>query len=588
MAGSFKWKTLLVGVSVMGVLVAGCSSNSNNGSNSNSGAKTNTPASTAPTDNTAANAGATDPAGPKKGGTLTVGTFSDIVTTNPIYVADTSSGDAAYFMYSNLLDYDKDGNIVAQPWSLLESLPEISEDSKTYTVKLKANAKWNDGQPVTADDIAYTFDTLKNPEAASPGISSYDKVDKVEVIDPQTAKITLKSVYAPFINVLVSSIVPSHVLKDIPLKELEKNAFGTDPAKAVTNGPWKWTEWKQKQYLSFEKDANYWAKDVNDVNIDKVIYKIYADQNTNVQAIIKGDIDMVSGIPVTQVEAVKAKGLNVLLAPGPLYEYMSFNFNKMNWGGKDSPFAGEKTRQAIAYALNRQGILDNVLKGTGQALNAPFLPGTWADPGADAVTYNYDVEKSKALLAEDGWVADPKTGILSKNGQKFEFELQYNAGNSRREAVSAVIQDNLKAVGITVTPKAIDFSSWIEQNINPGKFQAILLSWSLNSPDPDSESIFSSKYFPPNGQNSGWYNNPTLDKLWVDGYSTTDQEKRKEIYKQVAQQISTNLPYVFLYQYGTPEVLGPRVKYAAEDAPVAALSYGYFFGINKWWVEDSK
>ncbi len=587
MAGSFKWKTLLVGVSVMGVLVAGCSSNSNNGSNSNSGAKTNTPASTAPADNTAANAGATDPAGPKKGGTLTIGTFSDIVNTNPIYVSDTSSGDAVQFMFAKMLDYDKDGNIVAQPWSLLESLPEISADGLTYTLKLKANAKWSDGQPVTAEDIAFTINTIKNPDAASQGISSYDKVDKVEAVDAQTAKITMKTVFAPFIYTLVSEIAPSHILKDIPVKELEKNDYGKDPAKTVTNGPWKWSEWKQKQYLSFEKDTNYWAADVNDVNIDKIVYKIYADQNTNVQAVLKGDVDLVGAIPVTQVEAVKAKGLNVLLAPGPLYEYMSFNFNKMNFGGKESLFAGEKTRQAIAYALNRQGILDNILKGTGQALNAPFLPGTWADPGDAAVTYNYDVEKSKALLAEDGWVAG-KDGILEKNGQKFTFELQYNSGNSRRENVSTVIQDNLKAVGIQVTTKGIDFASWLEQNIYPGKYQAALQAWSLNSPDPDSESVFSSKYFPPNGQNSGWYNNPTLDKLWVEGYTTTDQEKRKEVYKQVAQQISTNLPYVFLYQYGTPEVLGPRVKYAAEDAPVAALPYGGFFGINKWWLEDSK
>ena len=261
MAGSFKWKTLLVGLSVMGVLAAGCSSN-NSGSN-NSGAETNTPATNA--SNAEATNTGTDSSGPVKGGTLTVATFSDIVTTNPLYVQDTSSGDAAYFMFADLLDYDKDGNIVAEPWSLLDSLPEISADSKTYTLKLKANAKWSDGQPVTADDIAFTINTAINPKAASPQISAFDKVDKVEVIDPQTAKITLKTVFAPFLNLLVTAIAPSHVLKDIPVDQLQKNSYGTDPAKTVTNGPWKWSEWQQKQYLSFEKDPNYWAKDTNDV-----------------------------------------------------------------------------------------------------------------------------------------------------------------------------------------------------------------------------------------------------------------------------------------------------------------------------------
>ena len=111
-------------------------------------------------------------------------------------------------------------------------------------------------------------------------------------------------------------------------------------------------------------------------------------------------------------------------------------------------------------------------------MNSPFLPGSWADPGAEAVNYAYDAEKAKSLLAEDGWVAG-KDGILVKDGHRFSFELQFNAGNSRREQVAAVIQQNLKDVGIEVTPKGIDFATWIDQNITPGKFPAMLLSWSL-------------------------------------------------------------------------------------------------------------
>jgi peptide/nickel transport system substrate-binding protein len=229
-------------------------------------------------------------------------------------------------------------------------------------------------------------------------------------------------------------------------------------------------------------------------------------------------------------------------------------------------------------------MVDNILKGTGKLMNSPFLPGSWADPGDAAVNYTYDAEKAKQLLAEDGWKAG-SDGILEKDGHRFSFELQYNAGNSRREQVASVIQSNLKDVGIEVKPKGIDFSSWIDQNVTPGKFQSILLSWSLSNPDPDGESIFSSKYFPPNGQNVGWYKNENLDKLWVEGYSVTDQEKRKEIYKQIGKEISTDLPYVFLYQYGLPEGINKRVHYKEEDRPEPSLAYGYFFHIINWWVE---
>ncbi|MDO7906177.1 ABC transporter substrate-binding protein [Paenibacillus sp. JX-17] len=572
MAKGKKWGTMLVALTLVGALFAGCSSSNSNNNSSAGGSTTSEPKETAT---------ATDQ--PVDGGTFTFSSSSDIVTVNPLFVSDTASGDASYFLYANLYDLDREGNVAVEPWSLAAELPQISEDGKTYTIKLKDTPKWSDGQPVTADDVVYTINTIKNPETGAPGISSYDKVKDVAKVDDHTVKITLSQVYAPFQYTLASSVVPAHVLKDIAPKDLQANAYGTDPAKTVTNGPWKWTEWKQKQYLTFEADSSYWG--ATKPHIAKVVYKIYADQNTEVQALLKGDVDSVQAIPVTQVEAVKKKdGITVSQKPGPQYEYLGFNFKKENFPGNYSLFEGEKTRQAIAYAINREGIVNNVLKGTGAPLNAPFLPGTWADPGENATSYDFNVEKAKELLKEDGWADSDGDGIVEKDGHKFSFELQYNSGNSRREQVSSIIQSNLKDIGIEVKTRAIDFSAWVDQNLNPGKYQAILLAWSLNTPDPDGESIFSSKYYPPAGQNQGFYNNPTLDKLWVEGYSTVDQDKRKEIYNQVAKQISTNLPYVFLYQYGTPQGVGPKVKFTDADKPEPSLAYGYFFHIINWWT----
>lgn len=577
-----KWWMLSLSVLLIAVMVAGCSKSN---STDKEGEKTDTPTQTEPVGDKSTDPGtAVAEDTPTDGGTLTISSFSDIVSANPLFIQDTSSGDAAFFMFANLYDLDREGNVAAEPWSLASEKPEISEDGKTYTIKLKTTAKWSDGQPVTADDVVFTFDAIRDPKVASPGISQFDKVDKIEKVDDYTVRVTLKQVYAPFQYVIASAIVPAHVLKDVKPEELLKHAYGTDPTKTVTNGPWKWTEWKQNQNLTFEADPSYWGPKPH---IQKVIFKIYADQNTEVQALLKGDVDLTQAIPVTQVEAVKQKSeINVVLEPGPLYEYVGFNFNADNFKDKFIPFSTPKSRQAIAYALNRQGMVDNVLKGTGKLMNAPFLPGSWADPGDAVVNYGYDAEQAKKLLAEDGWVAG-SDGILVKDGHRFAFELQYNAGNSRREQVAAVMQQNLKDVGIEMTPKAIDFSAWVEQNLTPGKYEAVLLSWSLNNPDPDGESIFSSKYFPPNGQNSGWYKNEKLDQLWVDGYSTVDQNERKQIYAEVGKEISTDLPYVFMYQYGLPEGIGPKVKYEEGDRPEPTLPYGYFFHINNWWI-DSK
>lgn len=579
MAKKRKWWSGLLVVSLVGVLFTGCSTNNTANSPTNAPAATTAPAESAAPEATEVSADT-----PVDGGTIVLSTFSDIVNINPLLINDTSSGDVANFVFASLYDLDRGGNVTPEPWSLAAELPVISEDGLTYTVKLKDSIKWSDGQPITADDVVYTIETGKNPETGSPLISAYDKVKTVEKVDDQTVKFTLSQIYAPFLYSLCQAIVPAHILKDVKPTEIQTNPFGTDPAKTVTSGPWKWTAWKQGESHTLDADPNYWG--TVKPHINQIVYKIYADQNTEVQALLKGDTDHISAIPVTQVEAVKADGdISIIQKPGAQYEYVMFNFDGKNFPGGYDLFTGQKTRQAIAHALNRQGMVDNILKGVGALMNAPFLPDTWADPGDAAVNYDYNAETAKKLLAEDGWVPG-SDGILTKDGHRFSFELQYNAGNSRREQVSAVIQQNLKDVGIEVTPKAIDFAAWIDQNVTPGKFQALLLAWSLNTPDPDAESIFSSKYFPPAGQNSGWYKNEKLDQLWIDGYSTVDQAKRKEIYKEVGKEISTDLPYVFLYQYGQAIGTGPRVHWAEEDAPEPSLGYGQFFHAIKWWVTD--
>lgn len=568
-------------LALAGGLLAGCSGNKNNNTSSPSASPSESATTTASASPSASPS--VDPNAPVDGGSLVVSTFSDIVSINPIYLQDTSSGDASYFVMANLYDLDRNGKVTVEPWSLASEMPEISADGLTYTVKLKPEAKWTDGEPVTADDVVFTYNTFKNPDAGSPAISVTDKIDTITKVDDHTVTFKLKQVYAPFIYSLYSSLAPYHILKDVPVADLQKDPYGSDPAKTVTNGPWKWTEWNKGQYLTFEADPNYWGS--VKPHISKITYKIYADQNTEVQALIKGDADMTAAVPLTLLDTVQNnKDLNVLLAPGPQYEYFAFNFKDENFPDKYSPFKGQKTRQAIAYALNRQGMIDNILKGTGTLMNSPFLPTSWANPGDAATNYTYDPEKAKQLLADDGWVAG-KDGILVKDGHRFSFELQYNSGNSRRESVAAVIQQNLKDVGIEVKTTALDFATWVDQNLNPGKFEAALGAWSLSNPDPDQESIFSSKYYPPAGQNNIWYKNEKIDQLWVDGYSTTDQAKRTEIYKEIGTEISQDLPYIFLYQYGTPETMNKKIQYAEADAPEASLGYGYFFHIINWWIK---
>ncbi|MBE3555639.1 MAG: peptide ABC transporter substrate-binding protein [Firmicutes bacterium] len=558
---------------ILAGLLAGCGG----GSNTN-----NTPSGNTPTSQTQQTTGQ-----PQDGGTITLGTTSDIATFDPIFISDTASSDPAGLIWSNIYDVDRQGNLVVDDWSLAAQPLQISSDGLTYTIKLKPNLKWSDGQPLTADDVVFGLTMLANPDVGSPYQSYMNTFKDAVAQDPQTVVIHTKEVDARFQrNILASNFVlPKHLLSNVKAADLQKNPFGNDPTKTVTNGPYIWKSWTQKQQLELDRNPNYWGPKPH---IDTWIYKVYADQNTEVQALKNGDVDVMTGIPIPALPTVQnASNLNISNEPGPAWDYLGFNFKGSNFPsfGNQSPFAGLKTRQAIAMALNRKAIVDQALKGNGRLINGPYeLTGNWASTN-NGTNWPYDPAKAKQFLADDGWKMG-SDGILQKNGHPFEFTLQYNTGNVRREQLASIIQDELKQVGIKVDIQGVDFASWINNNINPGKYQAILLGWQ-NSIDPDMESIFSSKVgFPPNGQNSGWYVNKEADALWPQAYHTLDQNQRKQIYAQINKILSNDLPYVFLYQQNIINGYTKRVHWSQQDAPEPTLPGGYLYHDQVWWVSQ--
>ncbi len=247
----------------------------------------------------------------------------------------------ANLVLASLYDVDPKGNLVVSETSLAAEMPEISEDGLTYTVKLKDTPKWTDGKPVTAEDVAWTIEMYRTPEVGSPAIASFDKVDKVEVVDEHTVRVTLKQVYAPFIYALGGlQPLPKHAFEGVAPADLQKQPYGTDPAKTITNGPWKWTEWTQKQYVTLERNEDYWGPEPY---IDRVVFKIYADQNTLAQAMLNHEIDVLTGVSINTLPALEGQpGINILESPGPVYDYLGFNFNPDNFPDGFVPWESQK------------------------------------------------------------------------------------------------------------------------------------------------------------------------------------------------------------------------------------------------------
>jgi peptide/nickel transport system substrate-binding protein len=524
---------------------------------------------------------AVDPNKVVDGGNLILGEFSDIKTLNPMYADDTASTDLVNFVFAGLYDNTRNFDLEVNERTVAAALPEVSADGLTYTIKIKNNVKWSDGTPLTMEDVLFTYQMMRDPKAGYAGQSAYDTVKDIKKVDETTFQIILKEVDARFRYSLGIVPMPAKVFKDLKPEDYQANPFGKDPSKTIYSGPYVWKEWKEKQYNIVERNPNYWSKKAN---IQTITLKQYADQNTEIQALVAGEVDYVSAIPVATLPAVEGKpGLKTFEGLGQSYDYLMFNFKDDAFPQGKSPFHSAKTRQAIGFAINKKGMIDSVLKGHGVPQEGPFLSTSWANDTAISKGYPFNAATAKTLLAEDGWKAGAD-GILAKDGIKFEFDLITNSGNKRRESFMAIIQQNLADVGIKVNIKPLDFQAITGDITKKGTFQALLLGWSMNNPDPDKEGLFGTKQLPPTGQNYGSYSNTKMDQLWIDGYHAVDQAKRKAVYTDALKEMQADPAYIFLAAPNTIMGYKDNVHWADKDKPEPSVSTGYLYHAFDWWV----
>lgn len=531
--------------------------------------------------------------GQKTGGTVRLAMWSSPAGVfNPIYYSDQYDANIIDLVFEGLTKYNEKLEIVP---NIAERF-EWSDDGKTVTFYLRKDVKFHDGEPLTAEDVYFTFMTICHPDYSGPrtysvnrlkGYYEYhgkideeastednivyeiepftaDTVEGIKVIDDYTISFTAVEEYASFLEDLGYGILPAHVFEGVEVKDIPHHEFNTKP---IGTGPFKLAEYKKDQYAVLEKFDDYFE---GAPKIDKIVYMI-RNQETALMELESGeldicditpqDFDMVSGWDHVDIQETMAMG----------YQYMAINHRR-------ELFQDQKVRQALAYAINRQGIVDNVLQGHGAVMNAPIPPVSWAYSD-DVNAYEYNVEKAKQLLAEAGWTLG-SDGILEKNGKKFEVELLYPTGNAVREASAPIIKENLEAVGIKVNLQLMDFPSMREKAINNHDFDLCLIGWGLSF-DPDASFAFHSD--PAKGSwNYVGYKNERSDELLDAGVATTDMEERKEIYREWCKLVNEDLPYIFLYTQNDILAINNRVKNVKLDVR------GITHNIHEWYIDEGK
>jgi peptide/nickel transport system substrate-binding protein len=486
----------------------------------------------------------------KNGGTLIWALDADAQSLNPFVAGDVPSVRAWSLIFPNL--YQADQNLNVTP-DLADGMPTISSDSKTWTVKLRKNAKWSDGTPITADDVVMTVNMQNNPALDTDAAFDWSELDNVAKVDANTVKFTLKDAFAPFLaNNLTTFIAPASVYGKIDPAKQRTDPVALNPT--VTGGAYKFDKRVAGSEIDYVFNPNYY---LGRPHFDKVIAKVITDATAAANALINGDVQWHPALGESGSGGVtKAKA-----APGvQVHDYADLGYIDMRLNTrKGHLFDNVLTRQAMATALDKPSIVAAATEGRGATLWGDLVPAYWAYDANSVVTFTQDVTKAKSLMTQAGWTigADGVATRPNPNGgapQKFVGKIRVRAGKDQRIKAAQIISDQLKAIGIKLTPDPTDFKVFYKP-IQTGDFDVAIAGFGLTL-DPDNYTTFHSSQLTPEhktGNNWTGYVNPQLDTL-IEQERTTikstpaaTQAARKAIFNQIEKIISGDVVTYMLW-----------------------------------------
>jgi peptide/nickel transport system substrate-binding protein len=484
------------------------------------------------------------PSGPPQGGTVVVGLQAEPTTLDSQQISDYNSHRAAYGIYDMLLRF-KDESTEVEP-GLAEKW-DISENGLEYTLTLRQGIKFHDGTDFNAEAVKFNIDRQIDPNHPYHDTGEFPyaeftwgMVDHVEVVDAYTVKFVLKDRFAPFLNHL--AMHPAAMASPAAIQKYGRD-FSINP---VGTGPFKFVSWTPGVEVVLEKNPDYWR---GAPNIDKVIYRPIIEDQSRLTEFEAGTVNFIVNVPPDDLARLKADPkYTTVEQPGMHAWWVAFNHTR-------KPFDDVKVRQAMNYAVNKQAIIDNILKGTGTLAINPLPPVVWSYT-SDIQRYDYNPEKAKQLLAEAGY----------PDGFKCSFWLpESGSGMQQPVAMGTAIQADLKAVGIDCTIETFEWGTYLEKVIVPpdqAGFDLMEMSWIGDNGDPDNHLyiLLSSEQWPPHGYNMGFYKNDKVDPLLAEARVTLDRAKRTELYQEAQKLIAEDPPWILIDHETQIVVMDSKIK----------------------------
>jgi peptide/nickel transport system substrate-binding protein len=442
---------------------------------------------------------------------------------------------------------------VSDDWGLQPRLAErwqIAPDAKSVTFFLRRGLKWSDGTPLTSKDVAFTFkSTMDMRTNFSPGPTSIIKgyadfrAGKIEsppglvIVDDTTFRLefdTPNAGFVPSISFLGFQILPEHILGKVEPKEIEQHAFFKLPT--VASGPYKFVKYETDQFLELERNPNFWG---TAAKLEKIFVR-FATSDVATAQLERGEIvhTLVAASDADRLRNVK--GIKVANKPGAGIWIMAV--------ATDQPKLRDKrVRQAMVYALDREGIVKQVLKGYGRVVNNHIIGPEWA-VNANLNKYPYNPDKAKQLLKEANW--DSATPV----------KIEWIQGNRDIDNTLTIVQGQFQAAGIKAELTPLERGPILE-NLAKRTFDLSAYNGGVYTVDPDSTSyVLMGQFAQPKGANNSAYSNARVDELYLQGRSAADQAARAKAYQEAAMIMNDEVPHVWLFVQDTLSAYSEKLE----------------------------
>jgi peptide/nickel transport system substrate-binding protein len=518
---------------------------------------------------------------PARGGTW----IDDLINAPDSLIPNASVQTFSYLvdqsLYAPLFTSTSTGAIVPGLATVLPTVQNggVNADATTWTFHLRPHLKWSDGQPLTADDVDFTWKLWQNPQFAASNLSVVKYIKSATVsADKLSITFHLSAAFAPFLTGWTDGIyapLPAHLYSSMDPSQIKKSSDNLNPS--VVSGPFKMDESVPGDHYTVARNANYYLASQGLPYLDKVVFRLVADQTTILKDLQSNAIDSAWFLDPTKVSAYKALASYTFIA-GTSASYEALHFNENNPALKDV-----NVRKAMSLAIDRDTLIKIARQGAGIALctdhSEAYHPGY--QPNAQCPAFN--IAQANQLLDQAGWKLGTD-GVRAKDGVRLEFQYSSTSGNQWRADDETINQANFAKIGIKVDITNYPSSTFFSTFLGGGKAgQYDLAEWASSYPvDPNDAANFSCAQI--GKSNFNWYCNPQLDALFRQEQSTADATQRQQIFNQIHSILLSDVPVAVEY---SPDDLSIVVKGTHSYAPGPFLS-SETVNIMNWWCDKGK